>query len=228
MNTLSSWKKLIHRLHPEGIPWPASILYNAASKSNLFLRQYEAVAKDVTQYCHSGRILDIGTGPARLLLELHKLIPTAELIGVDISAAMIEKAKINIAQAGCADKAEAKVADAGNLPFADEYFDCVISTGSLHHWKHREAGLNEVHRVLKPGSYALIYDLVRKMPEENVEHIKKQIGSLRLALLWLHSFEEPFLCPDDMKKLAENTLFGHGDIRFVGALCCLVLKKGQV
>jgi ubiquinone/menaquinone biosynthesis C-methylase UbiE len=37
------------------------------------------------------------------------------------------------------------------LPFADERFEVVVSTASIHHWKDPDRGLAEIYRVLKPG-----------------------------------------------------------------------------
>jgi len=46
--------------------------------------------------------------------------------------------------------------DAESLPFQDNSFDYVLSFGVLHHIPSTEAGLKEVHRVLKPGGIAMI------------------------------------------------------------------------
>ncbi|MBE3143709.1 MAG: class I SAM-dependent methyltransferase [Planctomycetes bacterium] len=51
------------------------------------------------------------------------------------------------------------------MPFPDRSFDIVVSTVSMHHWKQPEACLNEIYRVLKNNSYALIYDLVSDTSE---------------------------------------------------------------
>ena len=51
------------------------------------------------------------------------------------------------------------VADAGHLPFEDESFDWAISVATYHHVKgktKRQAALNELRRVLKPGGEAFI------------------------------------------------------------------------
>ena len=48
---------------------------------------------------------------------------------------------------------------------------------------------------------------------------------LKMVLLWLHSFEEPFYSRNDLELLARPRLFNEGKIRFVGVMCCLVLKK---
>ena len=221
----SLWRQVIRRIHPEGIPWPGSLLYNAISATAVFNRHYELVAGDVTRYGSAERILDVGTGPARLLLALCRTFPDASLIGIDISRAMVTKARQNIEECGKIGRIEVKVASADNLPFADETFDLVISTGSLHHWKNPDACLTEEHRILRGGGYALHYDLVRQMPKLVSREIKAQFGRFRIALLWLHSFEEPFLNADEMETLGEQSAFAIEGTHFAGALCCLVLRK---
>jgi ubiquinone/menaquinone biosynthesis C-methylase UbiE len=122
---------------------------------------------------------------------------------------------------------EVRIADANALPFADETFHCVVSTGSLHHWKDPIDALSEAHRVLKAGGYALIYDLVRDMPKALCKDVRARFGTFRLALLWLHSFEEPFLNAEEMETLGKKTDFVVKGTRFTGALCCLVLRKNR-
>ena len=88
--------------------------------------------------------------------------------------------------------------------------------------------MSEVYRVLKIDGYALMYDLVREMPKVICEAVRTQFGSLRLALLWLHSFEEPFLSPEEMETLGRQSDFVVEGTRFTRALCCLVLRKTVV
>ncbi len=213
------------RFHPEGIPWPGSLLYNAVSSTAIFQQHYALVAQDVARYGAAARILDIGTGPGHLLFAMQKLLPAAKLIGVDISSAMVAQAGRNLEKCGQNLQIEVKVADANALPFTDETFHCVVSTGSLHHWKDPVRALSEAHRVLKPGGHALIYDLVREMPKAVSRDIRARYGGFRLALLWLHSFEEPFLNAGEMEKLGRQTDFIVRGTTFTGALCCLVLRK---
>ena len=128
------WRRLMKRFHPEGIPWPGSVLYNALSGTKVFLRHYELVAHDVAHYGTAQYLLDIGTGPGHLLLALRKTLPDAELVGVDISPAMIAQAQRNMKIHGCDPYIDVRVGSANSLPFADGMFDRVVSTGSLHHW----------------------------------------------------------------------------------------------
>ena len=218
-------RQALARLHPQGIPWPASLLYDLVSRSSVFQRHYELVAEDILSHCQPGNLLDVGTGPGWLLVKLHQLRSAAKLTGVDISPAMVAKARQNMKKAGCAEAIEIREAGAQCLPFADGSFDTVVSTGSLHHWKDPVGGLNEVHRVLRPGGHGLIYDLVRRMPEHVRQQAARQYGRLWMTLSWLHSFEEPFYAPEDMEQLAASTRFGRGQTRFVGVLCCLILRK---
>jgi hypothetical protein len=43
--------------------------------------------------------------------------------------------------------------------------------------------------------------------------------------LWLHAFEEPFYSQKAFGLLAQPSLFRKGETRFMGVLCCLILKK---
>lgn len=132
--TKKSWfQTLVRKLHPEGIPAGAARAYNALSGTSIFLRHYDLAAEDVVKFCSAGRLLDIGTGPGRLLIVLHHQAPELELTGVDISGAMITRAAENLSAAGLSDKVSVRQAGARQMPFGDNYFDIVISTGSLHH-----------------------------------------------------------------------------------------------
>ena len=224
-NVSGLWRQFMKRIHPEGIPWPGSVLYNAVSGSEIFLRHYELVAGDVAHYGTAQRVLDIGTGPGHLFLALRKTFPDSELVGVDISPAMVTQAQRNMEAYGPDPRIQVRLAGANALPFPDETFDRVISTGSLHHWKDPVKALSEAHRVLKADGYALMCDLVRQMPQAVRQDVRARFGAFRLALLWLHSFEEPFLNSEEMDALGRRTEFAAEGTRFIGALCCLVLRK---
>ena len=212
-------------IHPEGIPWPGSVLYNAVSSSSIFQRHYELVADDILNYCRQGALLDIGTGPAWLLLKLHQHAPDLKLVGIDSSHAMVIKAKQNIASEGLDKIIEIKEGNAQSIPYPDEHFDIVVSTGSMHHWKQPTIGLNEAYRVLKKDGFALMYDLVSDTPSLILDETRRQLGKWKTTLFWLHSFEEPFYSQVNFEELAKPTLFKEGQTRFVGLLCCLILKK---
>jgi ubiquinone/menaquinone biosynthesis C-methylase UbiE len=222
------WRRFLRRVHVEGIPWPGSVLYNAVSRTEVFRKHYALVADHVGSFRRTGSLLDIGTGPGWLLLALRRSLPEMRLVGVDISPAMVATARENMKKAGDDPAIDLRIAAAEEMPFPDDTFDVVVSTGSLHHWKHPPAALNEAHRVLKTGGCALIYDLVRNLPPAVAKAVRREYGSLRMLMFWLHSFEEPFYSPRDMEALVQDTSFESADIQFVGALCCLILRKSMI
>ena len=70
-----------------------------------------------------------------------------------------------------------------------------------------------------------MYDLVSDTPASILKEMAREFGRLKTSLFWLHSFEEPFYSRQDYESLAGSTLFKEGRTRFVGLLCCLILKK---
>ncbi|MGA2323950.1 MAG: class I SAM-dependent methyltransferase [Sedimentisphaerales bacterium] len=225
MAKLTLMRRLMKLVHPEGIPWPGSVFYNALSSSAIFMKHYELAAEDILSHCSQGTLLDIGTGPARLLLELHQQSPGMRLVGIDSSAAMVTQAKQNVAEAGLSEFIEVKEGSANHIPFPDQSFDIVVSTVSMHHWKQPEACLNEIYRVLKDNSFALIYDLVSDTPKSTLSEIKREFGRLKATMFWLHSFEEPFYTRQNFEAIAQSSLFEKGRTQFLGLFCCLILKK---
>jgi ubiquinone/menaquinone biosynthesis C-methylase UbiE len=221
----SYFRSLLKSFHPQGIPWPGTVLYNCLSKSPVFQFHYELVARDIIKYCPAGRLLDIGTGPGRLLLELAEHSKQLQITGIDISAAMVKRALANLKRAGYNGKIEVREGAAEKLPFSDNYFEAVVSTGAIHHWKDPGACLNDIHRVLRPGGYVLLYDLVRHTPQKIRQEFSWKFGRTRTTLFWLHSFEEPFYSQEEFSSLATGSPFAVRDEKFVGLLYGVILKK---
>jgi ubiquinone/menaquinone biosynthesis C-methylase UbiE len=102
-------------------------------------------------------IVDLGTGPGLLAVELHKLWPRARIIGVDPSSEMLRIARRNAGQAGMPDF-EARLGTAEEIPLASGSADLVVSQSSFHEWEDPQKGLEEVFRILKPGGCLILKD----------------------------------------------------------------------
>lgn len=118
---------------------------------------YRGLAADVASVApEGGVVLDVGTGPGVLLVEIARRRPDLRLTGIDLSADMIAAAGRNLRKFG--ERADAQVADVTALPFEDGSFDLVVTSFSLHHWDDPEAAVPELARVLKPGGELRVYD----------------------------------------------------------------------
>jgi ubiquinone/menaquinone biosynthesis C-methylase UbiE len=102
-------------------------------------------------------IVDLGTGPGLLSIELGKLWPQAKIIGVDPSNEMLSIARKNAAEARVPDL-EAELGTAEEIPLAEESADLVVSQSSFHEWEDQRKGLREISRILKPGGSLFIKD----------------------------------------------------------------------
>ncbi|MCU0451099.1 MAG: bifunctional demethylmenaquinone methyltransferase/2-methoxy-6-polyprenyl-1,4-benzoquinol methylase UbiE [Bernardetiaceae bacterium] len=102
-------------------------------------------------------VLDIATGTADFALETLAINPQ-KIIGVDISAGMLEYGRQKIAKLGLQDKIELRQADSEELPFADSTFDAVTVSFGVRNFEHLEQGLSDMLRVLKPGGTVLILE----------------------------------------------------------------------
>ena len=225
MARLTPFRRLLKLSHPEGIPRLGTPLYNRVTKTGIFQRNYDILVQDILSYGKKENLLDVGTGPGWLLIKLYEQAPALHLRGIDISPAMVAQAAANVGKAGLSGVVEVKEGDVCTIPYEDGFFDVVVSTGSIHHWKEPVRALNEIYRVLKGGGYALVYDVVSNTPQSVLKEATREFGRLRIVLLWIHAFEEPFYSRQALEMLPESSLFKQGSTRFAGILCRLVMKK---
>jgi ubiquinone/menaquinone biosynthesis C-methylase UbiE len=111
-----------------------------------------------------GRALDFGCGPGQIQITMARRWPHMRFTGLDAGPNMIEKARLDAAEAGV--ETEFEVLRLGphgepSLPFPDAEFDLVTCNSVLHHLDDPAGTLNELARVAKPDGAVLLRDLVR-------------------------------------------------------------------
>lgn len=123
-----------------------------AAGSGIFAGLHERVARDAAASLRPGGVVvDVGSGPGRLVARLSALRPDARVIGVEPSREMRQLALQNGAET-VDGRAEA-------LPLADASVDLAVSTLSAHHWDDPVAAFRNLSRVLRSGGEARIYDV---------------------------------------------------------------------
>ena len=200
---MTTWLRKIRTFLPQEISGPLATLYEKVATPGL--RQFHRqVALEITSSLSSGRVLDVGTGPGHLLIEIGRCNPNLELVGIDLSRKMLKIAKQSLELNGmrCAEDLTEPVATTANtntgirlvradvreLPFPDNAFDLVVSTLSIHHWRDPASGIRECLRVTAPGGRCWIYDMRTDVPVKNLSTLVACEGLGRLALSWIFKF----------------------------------------
>ena len=98
----------------------------------------------------SGKMLEVPVGTGVLSMPVYETLPDADITCVDYSPDMMERAKRQAEKRGLKN-VRFMQGDVGNLSFADESFDLVLSLNGFHAFPNKEAAYCEVFRVLKPG-----------------------------------------------------------------------------
>jgi len=111
----------------------------------------------------NGKVLEIGHGPGYVGLEWLKRTADTCLVGLDISPDMQALAQRNAQEYGLAERTQYHLGSCDKLPFENDTFDAVFTSGSLHEWANPCGAFNEIWRVLKPGGRYFIADLRRDM-----------------------------------------------------------------
>lgn len=102
-------------------------------------------------------VLDIATGTGDLAI-LMTSTSAKEIIGLDISAGMLEVGKKKIAERKLNSKIQMVLGDSENIPYPDNYFDAITVAFGVRNFETLEKGLAEILRVLKPNGIFVILE----------------------------------------------------------------------
>lgn len=100
-----------------------------------------------------GRILDVGVGTG---LELPMYTGAQKIVGIDLSAPMLEIARKRVADAGLSNVEALLVMDAMKLEFPDESFDAAVAPYVITTVPDPVRTMDEMARVVKPGGELII------------------------------------------------------------------------
>ncbi|USS40646.1 class I SAM-dependent methyltransferase [Thermococcus aggregans] len=185
------------------------------------------ITKELAELCgvnEKSKVLDVACGTGESACFLAETFG-CEVVGVDASPIMIEKAKKKAKERGLEGKTTFILADAHKLPFPDNTFDVVISECTLC-LLNKEVALREMVRVVKPNGRVGIHDVAWKenTPKELKLKLKEIEGEEpetiegwkrlfeKVGLVDIVVVDKSHLIPEWMREIEETSrTFGRAE-----------------
>jgi ubiquinone/menaquinone biosynthesis C-methylase UbiE len=180
--------------------------------------RFERVARAVSErVAPGGKVLEVAPGPGYLAIEIARY--GYEVTALDISHSFVRIAQDNALRAGV--HIDVRHGDVADMPFADRSFDFVVSMAAFKNFTNPVGALNEIHRVLKPGGQASIYDLRRDATRGEIDAAIADMHLTRAQSLlnrWIFCFG---LLPrahtrEQLERMAAHSSFGRGELAISG------------
>jgi arsenite methyltransferase len=110
------------------------------------------------------RVVDLGSGAGIDSLIAARMVgSTGQVVGVDMTAAMLDKARRS-AEEAAALNVEFREGYLEDLPIPDEWADLIISNGVFNLVPNKAGALAEMYRALKPGGRLQVADILVEIP----------------------------------------------------------------
>ncbi len=213
----------ISALEPRAVTW----LYDLTSRIPLVRTTYHRfVAGVLNRGVTEGYALDLGTGPGHVVAQLARRSPELQMIGLDLAAHMVERARRQAMRRALNGRTPWVQADGHSLPFADDSLDLVISSFALHHWQDPVEVMNEIGRVLRrprpevgdPGGRYYIADVCRDLTsfQRLVAYASIPALSLPFGSYWgyggYYESVRAGYTPDEAQALLERSALPPGQV----------------
>lgn len=193
------------------LPRVAARLYDRFLAVEPIQARNREVAEQLVPMVSRGRLLDVGMGPGRLLIEIHRLNPALELYGLDISAAMVAVARRNLGGI----PADLRRGTIRRTAYDSDSFSLVTCTGSFYLWDYPEESLDEIFRILEPGRCAYLFEVYRDLDrgefEKALQRNLRLLDPLRrfFGRLALREAVNSAYRAEDVVRIVDRTRFAH-------------------
>jgi phosphatidylethanolamine/phosphatidyl-N-methylethanolamine N-methyltransferase len=148
----------------------------------------------------SGKLLEVGVGTG---LSLPDYKADLEIVGIDLSTEMLEKARQRVADLGLKNISGLYEMDAGELEFPDHSFDTVVAMYVMTVVPDPEKVMRELSRVTKPGGEVVIVNHFSQ--EEGVRGwVERRMAPFAELIGWRPVFDHSRVMVCDDLKLVER------------------------
>ncbi|PSV24835.1 MULTISPECIES: bifunctional demethylmenaquinone methyltransferase/2-methoxy-6-polyprenyl-1,4-benzoquinol methylase UbiE [unclassified Photobacterium] len=112
------------------------------------------------------RVLDLGGGTGDLTAKFSRIVgETGQVILADINNSMLNVGRSKLRDSGIVGNVGYVQANAEELPFPDDYFDCITISFCLRNVTDKDKALRSMYRVLKPGGRLLVLEFSKPLLE---------------------------------------------------------------
>ena len=186
-------------------------------------RDYPRTARAIADQLPSGGvILEVAPGPGYMAIQLARLSSVEaayRITGLDISHSFVRIATENARRAGVS--IDFRLGDVANMPFPSESFDFVVCQAAFKNFPEPAQALDEIHRVLRSGGHASVFDLRKDAP---LEAIDQEVREMQLAPFgafvtkWIFRLGllRAAYTREALETVVTRSRFGRGEIRQEG------------
>lgn len=172
----------------------AKVFHSVASKYDLMNdlmsfgihRVWKRYTIEASGVRRNQRVLDLAGGTGDLTAKFSRLVgENGEVVLADINDSMLKMGREKLRDHGIVGNVSYVQANAEELPFPDDYFDCITISFGLRNVTDKAKALRSMFRVLKPGGRLLVLefskpvlDPLSKIYDAYSFHILPRIGQL--------------------------------------------------
>src|SRR5262245_32674640 len=199
-----------------GLPLEGLIARWYARMGERYVGEYRKLAETLVGKIGTGvEVLEVGPGAGFLAIELTRL-GVRRVVGLDVSKSLIEIASANAARAGV--RVAFVFGDAACMPFEAASFDFIVCRAAFKNIARPVPALDEMHRVLRPGGEAFIFDLRREAPSEAIDaHVAGlglgRLNSLLMKWMFKYVLVRRAYTPDQFREMAAASAFRTCEVR---------------
>jgi ubiquinone/menaquinone biosynthesis C-methylase UbiE len=202
----------------KGLPMEGMIATWYARNTARDMRRFTDTARLVAEHVRpGGDVLEVAPGPGYLAIEVAKR--GYAVTALDISRTFVRIARENAAKSGVT--VDVRHGNSSAMPFPDASFDFVVCMAAFKNFTDPVGAINEMHRVLRPGGQASIFDL-RK--DASLQDIAAEVRGLQLSavnalvtrFIFRHGLLRAAYTREQLERMAAQSRFGRCEIECSG------------